>query len=78
LPWNPSHSHGEIKITSGAGDLANADATTNTNKANGAPAALILSAMISQCFIGGIMPESANPVQQNGTVIWNQNFHSRR
>ena len=47
----PSHSHGEIKITSGAGDLANADATTNANKANGAPAALSLSAMTSQYFM---------------------------
>jgi hypothetical protein len=28
MPWNPSHSHGETKITSGTGDLANADATT--------------------------------------------------
>jgi len=51
LPWNPSHSHGEIKITSGAVDLANADAKTNTNRANGAPMALSLSAMISQYFM---------------------------
>jgi hypothetical protein len=51
LPWNPSDSHGEIKITSGAGDLASADATTNTNNANGAAAALSLSAMISQYFM---------------------------
>jgi hypothetical protein len=69
LPWNPSHSHGKIKITSGAGDLANADAMTNTNKANGAPAALSLSAMTSQYFIGGMMPESANRVQESRTVI---------
>ena len=30
------HSHGEMKLTSGAVDLANADATTNANKANAA------------------------------------------
>jgi hypothetical protein len=30
------HSHGEMKLTSGAVDLANADATTNANRANGA------------------------------------------
>ena len=29
------HSHGEMKTTSGAVDLANIDATTNANKANG-------------------------------------------
>ena len=58
-----------MKVTSGAVDLANADATTNTNKANGAPAALSLSAMTSQYFIGGMMPESANPVQQPQTII---------
>jgi len=52
LPWNPSHSHGEVKITSGAGNLANADATTNINKANGAPAALSLSATIFRYLIG--------------------------
>jgi hypothetical protein len=34
MPWNPWHSHGEIKITSGAGDLANAEATTNTDEAH--------------------------------------------
>ena len=28
-----------------------------------------LSAMISQYFIGGMMPESANPVQQRQTII---------
>jgi hypothetical protein len=50
-------------------DLANADATTNTNKANGAPAALSLSAMTSQYFIGSMMPESANSVQQPQTII---------
>ena len=33
------------------------------------PAALSLSATISQYFIGGIMPESANPVQQPQTII---------
>jgi hypothetical protein len=32
-PFAISVNDGEIKITSGAGDLANADATTNTNKA---------------------------------------------
>ena len=42
---------GRDKITSGAVDLANADATTNTNKANGARAALSLSAMTSQYFM---------------------------
>src|SRR4029453_17946432 len=33
------------------------------------PAAESLSATISQYFIGGMMPESANPVQQRLTVI---------
>ncbi len=33
------------------------------------PAALILSAMISQDFIGGMMPELANTVQQSLTII---------
>ena len=33
------------------------------------PAALSLSATISQYCIGGMMPESANPVQQSRTVI---------
>jgi hypothetical protein len=28
-----------------------------------------LSAVISQYFIGGMMPESANPVQQPQTII---------
>jgi len=28
-----------------------------------------LSATISQYFIGGMMPESANPVQQNAIII---------
>ena len=28
-----------------------------------------MSAMISQYFIGGMMPDSANPVQQSRTVI---------
>jgi len=52
--------------------LANAEATTNTNKANGAPAApaaLSLSAMISQHFTGGMMPDAANPVQHHATII---------
>jgi hypothetical protein len=30
-----------------------------------------LSAISSQYFIGGMMPESANPVQQSNTVIEN-------
>jgi len=50
-------------------DLANADATTNTNNANGAPTGLSLSAIVSQYFIGGMMPKSANQVQQSRTVI---------
>src|SRR4029453_19225283 len=33
------------------------------------PAAESLSATISQYFIGGMMPESANPVQQSVPVI---------
>jgi hypothetical protein len=33
------------------------------------PSALSLSATISQYFIGGMMPELANPVQQSSTVI---------
>src|SRR5437899_6510764 len=33
------------------------------------PAALSLSAMISQYFIGGMMPQLANPVQQPQTII---------
>src|SRR5437899_8686309 len=33
------------------------------------PAALSLSATISQYFIGGMMPESANPVEQPQTII---------
>jgi hypothetical protein len=33
------------------------------------PALLSLSATISQYFIGGMMPESANPVQQPQTII---------
>jgi len=33
------------------------------------PAALSLSATISQYFIDGMMPESANPLQQSTTVI---------
>jgi hypothetical protein len=32
----PDNSHGETNVTSGAVDLANIDATTNANKANGA------------------------------------------
>ena len=32
-------------------------------------AALSLSAMISQYFIGGMMPESPIPVQENATII---------
>ena len=38
-------------------------------ESNDQPAALSLSAMTSQYFIGGMMPESANPVQEHQTII---------
>jgi hypothetical protein len=57
LPAKSAHKRQENQrgeqsdYTSGAVDLANADATTNTNRANGARAALSLSAMTSQYFM---------------------------
>jgi len=48
-----------------------------TKKANGAPVALSLLAMTSQYFIGGMMAESANPVQQPQTIIEIRPFKRR-
>jgi len=39
------------------------------NKPHDQPAALSLSAMVSQYFIGGMMAELANPVQHSATII---------
>jgi hypothetical protein len=36
---------------------------------NGQPAALSLSAMASQYFVGGMMLQSANPAQHRPTII---------
>jgi hypothetical protein len=44
-------------------------ASDSTAIAHDQSAALSLSAMTSQYFIGGMMPESANPVQEHQTII---------
>jgi len=58
-----------IRLGTGVNDATPTIPGNGAAIAHDQPAALSLSATISQYFIGGMMPESANPMQPGETII---------